>query len=281
VPPPPPPDAAAQAPAPAPPSGPAVVATPAGPAFYDLLTFYKDNYFITGFSNSVEAKFQFSAKFDLWPNRGRNAVYFAYSQKSLWNIYQSSAPFQESNYNPEIFYTFFHHEGRYLPPPGCAFFHERAGAEHESNGLAGATSRGWNRIYIESRYSCHAAKGLFASATLKVWAPPIFDSDNPDIVNYLGYGELSLEAGGDRGDGWLDQWDITVTGRKGTSASIAVGSVQIDARWRPPTGTAWRFTPFLYGQMFTGYGETLLSYDRPLTAFRVGIGLSDISTRSR
>jgi phospholipase A1 len=258
-----------------------VVVAPAAPPSYDLLTFYKDNYFITGFTRSVEAKFQFSAKFDLWPNRGPSAVYFAYSQKSLWNMYLRSSPFAETNYNPEVFYTFYHHEGRYDPPPGCGFFHERAGAEHESNGLSGATSRGWDRIYVESRYDCHTEKGLFATVTLKVWAPPFFKSDNPDIVHYLGYGELSLDAGGDRGSGWVDQWDLAVTVRKGTSASIPVGSVQVDGRWRPATGSLWRFTPFLYAQIFTGYGETLLSYDHSVTAFRVGIGLSDISTRSR
>ncbi len=275
------PAAVADAPPPAPPpTAPSAVVSTQGPPFYDLLTFYKDNYFITGFTRAVEAKFQFSAKFDLWPNRGPSAVYFAYSQKSLWNMYLRSSPFAETNYNPELFYTFYHHEGRYQPPPGCAFFHERAGAVHESNGLDGTTSRGWDRIYIESRYDCHAANGLFASATLEVWVP-FFDSNNPDIVHYLGYGELSLDVGGDRGAGWFDQWEVTVTGRKGTSASISLGSVQIDGRWRPPTGNAWRFTPFLYAQLFTGYGETLLSYDREVSAFRIGIGLSDISTRSR
>ena len=47
----------------------------------DLLTFYKDNYFLTGFTSAQEVKFQFSAKFDVWPNRSAHAVYFAFSQK--------------------------------------------------------------------------------------------------------------------------------------------------------------------------------------------------------
>jgi outer membrane phospholipase A len=37
----------------------------------------------------------------------------------------------------------------------------------------------------------------------------------------------------------------------------------------------------LYGQLFTGYGETLLSYDHALTAVRIGIGFTDRSTRSQ
>ena len=58
----------------------------------------------------------------------------------------------------------------------------KVAAQAESNGLDGVTSRGWNRIYVESRYACHAESGLFASATLKVWAPPFFASDNPKPV---------------------------------------------------------------------------------------------------
>jgi hypothetical protein len=39
----------------------------------DLLTFYKDNYILAGFTYATEVKFQFSAKFDLWPNSGPHA----------------------------------------------------------------------------------------------------------------------------------------------------------------------------------------------------------------
>src|SRR4051794_33184884 len=72
----------------------------------DLLTFHKDNYFITGFTADVQSKFQFSAKFDLWPNEGHHAIHLAYTQKSLWDTYKHSSPFAESNYNPDVFYTY-------------------------------------------------------------------------------------------------------------------------------------------------------------------------------
>jgi phospholipase A1 len=253
-----------------------------GSLLYDLLTFYKDNYFLTGFTKSQEVKFQFSAKFDLWPNESAHAVYLAYSQKALWNAYLNSSPFQENDYNPELFYAFFHHPGRYVAPPGCAFFEERVGFEHESNGLGGTTSRGWDRVYGETRFSCYRRVRGFASATLRVWAPPFgVDAYNPDILNYVGFGELTLALGSDRGQGWLDQWNLSGTVRKGTSASLGVGSVEVDGRWRPPNGDIWRLTLYLYAQLFVGYEEMLLTYNRPVTAFRIGIGLSDISTRSR
>jgi len=260
--------------------------TPPGPsnapgheAELDLLTFYKDNYFITGFSMKTEAKFQFSAKFDIWPNRGQHAVYFAFTQKSLWDIYRPSLPFVENNYAPELFYSFFHVPGRYEPEPGCGFFLERAGVIHESTGEEGEDSRGWNRVYGESRFACYDRAHRYLALTLQVWAPPFGTKDNPDIASYQGYGELAASVGSDRGRGWLGDWELCARTRKGTK-DWRVGSLELDGRWRPRYGDFWRFTPYLYAQLFTGYGETLLSYDHTTTSFRVGIAFTDLSTRS-
>ncbi|HYQ46491.1 MAG TPA: phospholipase A [Polyangiaceae bacterium] len=258
---------------------PGPTAAPSHEAELDLLTFYKDNYFITGFSMETEAKFQFSAKFDIWPNRGQHAVYFAFTQKSLWDIYRTSFPFVENNYAPELFYSFFHVPGRYEPAPGCGFFFERVGAIHESTGESGDDSRGWNRVYGESRFACYDPAHRYGALTLQVWAPPFGKKDNPDIASYQGYGELTLSVGSDRGRGWLGDWELAVHGRKGTK-NWSVGSLELDGRWRPRYGDFWRFTPYLYAQFFTGYGETLLSYDRSTTSFRVGIGFTDLSTRA-
>jgi len=258
---------------------PSPTSAPSHEAELDLLTFYKDNYFITGFSMETEAKFQFSAKFDIWPNRGRHAVYFAFTQKSLWDIYRTSLPFTENNYAPELFYSFFHVPGRYEPEPGCGFFFERAGIIHESTGEKGDESRGWNRVYGESRFACYDPAHRYVAITLQLWVPPFGKKDNPDIASYLCYGQLSLSVGSDRGRGWLGDWELSSHVRKGTK-NWSVGSLELDGRWRPRYGDFWRFTPYLYAQFFTGYGETLLSYDHSTTSFRVGIGFTDLSTRS-
>jgi len=81
------------------------------------------------------------------------------------------------------------------------------------------------------------------------------------------------------GRGWLGDWELATHLRKGTK-NWTVGSVELDGRWRPRYGDFWRFTPYLYAQFFSGYGETLLNYDRSSTAFRIGIGFTDLSTRS-
>ena len=81
----------------------------------DILTFHRSNYFIAGFSHETQVKFQFSFKYDLWPSTSRHTVYLAYSQKSLWDLYDTSQPFRESNYAPEVFYAHYHSELRGQP----------------------------------------------------------------------------------------------------------------------------------------------------------------------
>ena len=53
----------------------------------------------------------------------------------------------------------------------------------------------------------------------------------------------------------------------------------LDARYRPTyqrlLGKAWKFAPYLWFQFFTGYGETLGTYDRSTTSARIGIGFTD------
>ena len=274
---------------------------------YDLLSTHRPNYFITGFTEAVEAKFQFSVKYNLWPNESPSSVHFGYTQKSLWNVYQASAPFVESNYNPELFYTyaFRDHDRSPLqpstlspererpddgsPPPvpsgetpsgetrvGCRPSFLRAGVEHESDGLGGTQSRSWNRAYVSGLGGCELSAASYIVFALKVWGVPLSAGDNPDIAKYLGSGELSF-AFGASSDAWYGSAEIGATARKGWRASAKAGSVEVDARWRPGysnLSTSWRFVPYLFGQLFTGYGETLLDYDNPETSVRVGIGLS-------
>ena len=179
-----------------------------------LLTAYKQNYVLPytyvaqqnplysdhGVDvNHAEAKFQFSFRF---PLTSRNlfvpgdGLDLAYTQKSFWQVYNSeSAPFRETNYAPELFYT--------MPlsfRPYGADTALRFGLEHESNGrgiLEGESlSRSWNRVYTKLIY----AKNNYVIA-LRPWyrIPERAKSspsdaggdDNPDIEKYLGYFDLT------------------------------------------------------------------------------------------
>jgi phospholipase A1 len=242
----------------------------------DVLTFHRSNYFVSGFTRATQVKFQFSFKYDLWPSTSHHTVYLAYTQKSLWDLYSKSAPFRESNYAPEIFYTHYHSELHGQPNPGCGLFAEHVGVEHESNGEAGAASRSWNRAFVDVEGTCYG-KPLYGLGGLRLWYPFLI-SENDTIIRTQGYAELLLGFGVDDEASHMNGL-VTVALRKGTSRRLAKGSVSVDARWRPTYqrlfGKAWRFAPYLWFQLFSGYGETLGTFDSASTSARLGVGFTD------
>ena len=66
------------------------------------LSTYKPNYFLFGAGGDTQVAFQFSFRYDLLPSATWVSVYFGYTQRSFWDLYEGSAPFSENNYNPEI-----------------------------------------------------------------------------------------------------------------------------------------------------------------------------------
>jgi phospholipase A1/A2 len=242
----------------------------------DILTFHRSNYLLTGFTRATEVKFQFSLKYDLWPSRGHHTVYLGYTQKSLWDIYEKSAPFRESNYAPEVFYAHYHSDSHSQPNPGCSLFSEQLGVEHESNGEADDASRSWNRIFAELDATCNG-KPTYGLVGLRVWYP-VGITENETIAQTQGYGELSAGVGVDD-DALHMNGLMTVAVRKGMSKDLGKGSVVVDARWRPTYqrlfGKAWKFAPYVWFQFFAGYGETLATYDSSTRSARLGIGFTD------
>lgn len=242
----------------------------------DVLTFHRSNYLVTGFTQDTQVKFQFSFKYDLWPSPSRHTVYLAYTQKSLWDLYDKSAPFRESNYAPEVFYAHYHSDMRGQPNPGCGLFSEQVGIEHESNGEAGEASRSWNKVFVDVEATCYG-KPLYGLLGVRLWYP-IGLRENPTIKRTQGYGELLLGVGVDEEDAHSNGL-VTVALRKGTSRQLAKGSLTVDARWRPTyqrlIGKAWKFAPYVWFQFFTGYGESLGTHDIATTGARLGIGFTD------
>jgi phospholipase A1 len=230
------------------------------------LSLHKENFILPATwtddynGEATEVLFQLSIKQRMFmPN-----LYFGYTQKSFWQAYYHdiSAPFRETNYNPEIFY-------RWLPGDDMlSRWHLDAwgfdlGIEHESNGQTVARSRSWNRVYFAPFRAGDDALWYF-----KTWyrlpepakngpTDPGGD-DNPDIADYYGYGEVSLRQA--FGEGWM----IGLTGR----GNLDSGKGAIDLRLsRPAPGGDF----FLVFDVFNGYGESLIDYNRSTT--RVGIGL--------
>lgn len=203
--------------------------------------------------------FQFSTKAQLW-DFGPGALYFGYSQKSFFQIYNQddSKPFRESNFNPELF-TRLPSPVKLLP--NLSF---DLGIEHESNGQALPDSRSYNRIYIQPYW----ARGREV-IQLKAWwrlpedknrAPtdPKRD-DNPDLGSYYGYTELHYRRDFPWRNSLLDVMlrGNVLTGRGAIQADYSVETSPVGA---------------LFVRVFNGYGESLIDYNRSVT--RVGVGIA-------
>lgn len=246
--------------------------------FLSQLTFFERNYFIAGPRKS-QAKFQLSLRYNLWPNTTPHAVYVGYTQTSFWNIYEWSGPYTEFNFTPVLFYEYR------VPRPEnakeyCGPSFVRWALDHSSNGLVGVASRAFNRLSSTVATGCYNANGQHFETKVQLWPPLIFDGEQEDIEAYIGYGELTFEWASARSPRWIGQLELGARFRKGASEDPRRGAVYLDAAWNPTYSTAianvWRFTPYLYAQFFTGYAESLSTYNIMHTHFRVGFGLNDV-----
>lgn len=189
-------------------------------------------------------------------------LYFAYSQRSYWQLYDSkrSRPFRETIYNPEIFY-------RWLVPvtkDGDFTWGLDGGYEHESNGQDLPESRSWDRLYVAPFFE----RGGTA-LQLKLWyrvpektkkdENDASGDDNPDIDDYMGYGELHFY----RRFNTDERLHVMTRLHPGTGN----GAIQVEYSWRIGDGDL-----FWNAYVFHGYGESLTDYNNSVT--RVGIGFA-------
>ena len=247
-----------------------------------LFCSYKPNYFVFGDPTS---RFQLSLRYRVWEfgdgagvdscRAGTNHQFeFAYTQKSIWRVFEESSPFEESNYNPEIYYRYNFDD----PGPLRAL---RLGYEHESNGEGGDLSRSWDRVYVQASISGLPGNDeddwrlrIYPKAWLIVAKS---DSEGgSEIEESLGYASLTLAARTprtDHGDGELE-----VTLSKGSDLTdLERGNVLLGASWSLgrglESGSWWRLTPDLYVQYFIGFGETLATAGEYREALRAGFRL--------
>ena len=201
---------------------------------------------------SVETKFQISlAKPLFYDVFGlRESLVAAYTQTSWWQITKTSAPFRETNYQPEIFLNFA--SPKYLEQIGVKNL--KFGLLHESNGRDGTNSRSWNRAYVQGDF-------VYGDLTIspRVWSVIGEKNDNKEILNYIGHGDLRLSYK-------LNDQIFSLMLRN---------NLHFDKTNKGAAELSYMFPIFssgVYGylQYFTGYGESLIDYDRHTD--KVGLG---------
>jgi phospholipase A1/A2 len=206
---------------------------------------------------SEEIKFQLSFQTKVGDDLlgGNGDLWFGYTQQSWWQLFNSqiSAPFRETNYEPEFYFSFLTGYDLF----GFKLRSVDAGFVHQSNGRADPLSRSWNRVFADFKL----VRGDFALSFrpwLRIRENPATD-DNPDIKDYLGSYELRA----------LYHW-------KGQVFSF-MGRNLLDDHYN--TELAWSF-PIknrLRGlvQLYNGYGESLIDYNYRMNRIGVGVMLTD------
>ena len=220
---------------------------------------YKDNYFITGIplnrgidGETADAKYQISFRHRLTRSRlpFDSFLYLTYTQKSFWDIYQESAPFRDSNYNPGIGL------GRYIIVDnrltGAAFLQ----LEHESNGRDSTESRSTNWIGFSGKYFLTSN----LAASFKITIPFMTGEDNSDLYDYRGTGYFTADYKTPDNKWWL-------TGTYSLRKSVKAINLKFSAGYK----ISERFNQYIFGELYSGTGDSLLDYKRKDVQLRVGI----------
>lgn len=218
---------------------------------------HRPSYFIFG---DDDLKIQFSFKYRL--SRKQN-IYFAYSQLMFWSIFQESRPFEDINYNPEVFYRIFDAEGGIFKTLDIGYL-------HTSNGEAQTETRSLDRLFLRTNFIIKMDRHLLGT---NLMVHHIYDEDitNRDIKNYLGFWDMTIFMTDvlRNEDQRLDLEFRFYAGSK--ILNIDQGGSQI--------GLIYHFggdyiNPALYLQRFEGYAENLLNYNEKRTEYRLGLMLS-------
>ena len=211
------------------------------------------------FNKKTEAEFQISFLMIIAKKLFRSDfnLFIGYTHRSWWQVYNSdwSRPFRETNYSPEIFAR------KILNNPidflGGKFIAYDIGYIHQSNGQIQELSRSWDRIFF--RFAI-MYKDLYIKASIwhRINEDKDFD-DNPDIQEYLGYGEIEIDKHFNKSRVQLRL--IPGTRKQGAELTYSY-----------PVGDRLRFfTRYSYG-----YGLSLIDYDHKSERVSLGFMLTDL-----
>ncbi len=208
---------------------------------------------------NIEAQLQISFKINLANDFfGLNeAYYLSYSHLAFWQIYVESAPFRETNYNPEAFVIF-------PISDADSIFHLKdftVGYSHLSNGQGNDGNITSNSRSVNYFYTILSMKHGALITDLIAWIPLMGNdlSDNPDIMDYVGFGQIKLTY-------FRGKHMYTLRGR----GSLDTGKGLVEGTYSYPIVEDIYF----YAKVFSGYGESLIDYNHDISKFSVGFSFS-------
>ena len=197
----------------------------------------------------------------------KDSVWFGYSQQSYWQLFtpQISRPFRSTDHEPEIMYVY---PTTAQLPFGWRWRYSGVGLVHQSNGQSNPLSRSWNRVYLMTGMELDNRW----TVTGRLWkrlSESTDSDDNPGISDYVGRGELSVR--------WNVNKDNTLGATfRSSLASSDRGSVRLE--WMQALGSGlWggKSNLRLHTALFSGYGDSMIDYNRKRTVFSLGVSLVD------
>lgn len=197
-----------------------------------------------------------------------DSLWFGYTQQSYWQLFNKglSRPFRSTDHEPELVYVYPTDANL---PGGWRLRYSGLGVVHQSNGQSLPLSRSWNRAYLMAGVE----KDHRFRVQARVWKrlpENTAADDNPDISEFIGRGEVS--------GFWNPNKDnlLGLTVRSSLRSS-GRGSARIE--WYKTLGNGNSEKDLsglrLHTQVFTGYGDTLIDYNRKRTVLSVGLSLVD------
>lgn len=245
---------------------------------YGYATKEYDSYVPADNYKQIEAQLQVSLKIEPFRNLlNLDEVYaIAYSHLSFWQAYTDSSPFRETNYNPEVFVTFPLSFRKVIPSLHSLTF----GIGHLSNGQGNieeadifeeieALNIEGDPLYLRNR--SRSVNYVYATASFEtddlitditLWLPNGLNNDledNPDLMDYLGYGNINLKY-------FYNQHLFNLMVR----LNVATKKGAFEASYSHPISE----NVYFYAKLFSGYGESLIDYNNSLTKFSVGFSFS-------
>lgn len=196
-----------------------------------------------------------------------DSLWFSYTQQSYWQLFTPavSRPFRSTDYEPEILYV---RPLQSADPGRWRVRYAGLSLNHQSNGQALPLSRSWNRLILMA-----GAERGGLQLQGRVWKRLLEDADaddNPGIQSFLGRAELqaSQRIGNEHVLQATVRHNLERTGRGSLRLEWLHTLARDDAA--PAFGSLQ-----LHMQLFSGYGDSLLDYNRRRTVFSVGLSLAD------
>jgi len=231
---------------------------------------YEPTYFLYG-GAPANAKIQVSFKYRFVNPEGELAqhlpwftrLHLGYTQTAFWDLAAKSRPFTDTIFQPALFYQYDLERPSFLP--AASHLRVSAGFEHQSNGKDGIDSRSLNLGYIEPEITFPLAQDLNLNLRARGWVYLGDLTDNPDIGDFRGNGLIAVGIGDPNG--------LMLTSELRGNPAGGKGNFQIDLSY-PLNRILFRnLDLYVFGQLYSGYGESLIDYNRKDTRLRFGIAL--------